>query len=198
MDRYLRKALRAVMKEDSVETSLNIAPADHTHEGSTSPTGEHNHDTTYSGIVHNHDGTYSLSTHTHAVGSPLDAWPIGSVFLTVSATAPATLLGGGTWVAFGTGRVLVGIDAAQTEFDTVEETGGAKTHTLQTTEIPAHTHVVTSQTATTGSATSYEHGVLDTSSAEAEATEVTGSTGGGLAHNNLQPYIVVRMYKRTA
>lgn len=40
----------------------------------------------------------------------------------------------------------------------------------------AHTHVVTSQTATTGSATSYEHGTLDTSSAEAEVTEVTGST----------------------
>jgi hypothetical protein len=56
------------------------------------------------------------------------------------------------------------------------------THTVNVTDPQhnhtqnAHTHVVTSQTATTGSATSYEHGVLDTSSAEAEATEVTGST----------------------
>jgi hypothetical protein len=50
-------------------------------------------------------------------------------------------------------------------------------HTHTYTDVIAHTHVITSQTATTGSATSYEHGTLDTSSAEAEATEVTGSTG---------------------
>ena len=70
-------------------------------------------------------------------------------------------------------------------------------HTHTYTDVIAHTHVVTSQTATTGSATSYEHGVLDTSSAEAEATEVTGSTGvaqgttagpsATLAHSVTQP-----------
>lgn len=125
-----------------------------------------------------------------------EAFPVGSIFIAAVSTNPATLLGYGTWSAFGAGRVLVGIDAGQTEFDTNGETGGAKTHTLQTSEMPAHTHVVTSQTATTGSATSYEHGTLDTSSAEAEATEVTGSTGGGGAHNNLQPYIVVYIWKR--
>lgn len=125
-------------------------------------------------------------------------YPVGCVYITTVSTNPNTLFGFGTWGAFGTGRTIVGIDAGQTEFDVVEETGGAKTHTLQTTEIPAHTHVITSQTATTGGATSYEHGTLDTSSAETEATEVTGSTGGGLAHNNLQPYIVVYMWKRTA
>jgi hypothetical protein len=127
-----------------------------------------------------------------------EAFPVGSVFIAVVATNPGTLLGYGTWSAFGAGRVMVGFDAGQAEFDTVEETGGAKTHTLQTSEIPAHTHVITSQTATSGAATSYEHGTLDTSSAEAEATEVTGSTGGGGAHNNLQPYIVCHFWKRTA
>ena len=157
-------------------------------------------------------------------GDVSGAWPVGSVFISVVSTNPATLLGVGTWTAFGAGRVLVGIDALDTSFDTVEETGGSKTHTLTANEMPvhthvqdahnhtqnAHTHVITSQTATTGSATSYEHGTLDTSSAEAEATEVTGATtatnnaatatnqnaGGGLAHNNLQPYIVVYMWKR--
>lgn len=134
-------------------------------------------------------------------GSPGDVsacWPVGAIFVSAVATNPATLLGFGTWAAFGAGRVLVGLDAAQTEFDTLLETGGAKTHALTVTEIPAHTHVITSQTATTGAATSYEHGTLDTSSAEAEATEVTGSTGGALAHNNLQPYVVVRFWQRTA
>ena len=53
-------------------------------------------------------------------GNPIDSWPIGSVFISVVSTSPATLLGGGTWVAFGAGRVLVGLDAGQTEFDTVE------------------------------------------------------------------------------
>ena len=119
-----------------------------------------------------------------------EAYPVGSVFIAVVNTNPATLLGYGTWVAFAAGRCLFGIDAGQTEFDTVLETGGAKAVTLTEAQIPshthtqnahnhtqdAHTHVITSQTATTGGATSYEHGTLDTSSAEAEATEVTGST----------------------
>lgn len=165
------------------------------------------------------------------------------------------------------GRVPVGLDAAQTEFDALGETGGAKTHQLTTPEIPAHTHVqdahthvqdahthvqnahthvqdshnhtqdahqhvLTSQTATTGGATSYEHGALDTSSAEAEATEVTNlttatnqaatavnqnatavnqnatavnqnatavnqNTGGGGAHNNLQPYLTLNFIIKT-
>lgn len=108
--------------------------------------------------------------------------------------------------------MLVGFNSGDTDFDTVEETGGAKTHTLTTTEMPvhthvqdAHTHVITSQTATTGGATSYEHGTLDTSSAEAEATEVTGSTvatnqnaGSGGAHNNMPPYIVCHFWKRVS
>lgn len=128
----------------------------------------------------------------------IEAFPVGSVFIAVVSTNPGTLLGCGTWTAFAAGRVLVGFDAGQTEFDTVEETGGSKTHTLQVSEIPAHTHIISSQTATTGSATSYEHGTLDASSAEAEVTEVTGSTGGGGAHNNLQPYITVYMHKRVA
>ena len=131
-------------------------------------------------------------------GSPCDAWPVGSIFVSTSSTNPGTSLGCGTWSAYAAGRVLVGIDAGQSEFDVAGETGGAKTSTLTTSELPAHTHVVTSQTATTGSATSYEHGTLDTSSAEAEATEVTGSTGSGAAFSNLPPYVVVYFFRRSA
>src|SRR3972149_3898041 len=53
--------------------------------------------------------------------------PVGFVFVSVVSTNPATLLGYGTWSAFGAGRVLVGLDAGDADFDTVEETGGAKT-----------------------------------------------------------------------
>jgi hypothetical protein len=70
----------------------------------------------------------------------LVAWPVGSVFVSIAPTNPATLLGGGTWVAFGTGRMLVGHDAADTAFDTVEETGGSKTVALVGANLPQHVH----------------------------------------------------------
>jgi hypothetical protein len=141
-----------------------------------------------------------------------EAFPVGSVFIAVVATNPGTLLGYGTWAALGAGRMLVGFNAADADFDTAKKTGGAKTHTLQVSEIPSHTHVqdahshvITSQTATTGGATSYEHGTLDTSSAEAEATETTAttvavnqSTGGGAAHNNMPPFLTAYFWERTA
>jgi len=70
-----------------------------------------------------------------------EAFPVGSVFLSVVSTNPATLLGYGTWSAIGAGRVLVGLDSGDPDFDTLEETGGAKSITLTEAQIPAHTHV---------------------------------------------------------
>ena len=138
-------------------------------------------------------------------------WPVGSIYLSIVATNPATLFGIGTWVAFGAGRVPVGIDAGQAEFDTVEETGGAKTHTLTTPEIPSHTHVQDSHThtipvgATDDTSAPFDRADAGSNTAGANATTATGGTvatnqnaGGGGAHNNLQPYIVVYMWKRTA
>ena len=96
---------------------------------------------------HNHDAAYSATGHTHPGGS--EAFPVGSVFLAVVATNPGTLLGYGTWSAFGAGRMLVGLDAGQTEFDTVEETGGAKTHGHTSTQ-PADHAALTHAGATVG------------------------------------------------
>ena len=124
------------------------------------------------------------------------AWPVGAVFLSVVSTNPNTLLGFGTWSAFGTGRVLVGIDSGDTDFDTVEETGGAKTHTLTTAEIPSHSHVEQGPTSASGGAMTF--GIDTNASGTQNAGISTAATGGDGAHNNLQPYIVVYMWKRTA
>ena len=155
------------------------------------------------------------------------AWPIGSVFISVVSTNPATLLGFGTWVATAVGRMLVGLNGADPDFDTAKETGGAKTVTLDATMIPAHTHVQNShnhiqdahthnflpRSSTTGSVSSIVTGTLDTSSTisganqphvqsatptNQAATAVNQNTGGGLAHNNLPPYMVFYMWERTA
>ena len=65
--------------------------------------------------------------------------PIGSLEINTSGTNPSEYLGG-IWESFGSGRTLVGVDSSDSDFDTAEETGGEKTHTLTTNEIPAHTH----------------------------------------------------------
>ena len=132
-------------------------------------------------------------------GTALGAWPVGSVFIAVVSTSPAILLGGGTWVAFGAGRVLVGLDVGDASFDTAEETGGAKTHTLTAAEMPAHVHRERRHATTTG-ALSGPTTAPDTSSSNPQdwGTVDTGSAGGGGAHNNLQPYIVCYFWKRTA
>ena len=156
------------------------------------------------------------------------AYPVGSIFTSVVATNPGTLLGIGTWTAFGAGRVPVGLDAAQTEFDTVEETGGAKTVTLDTTMIPAHLHTVNPPATNTSTDGAHTHPISTFDSGAASGTRVSndrdsnsateavtgsngdhlhsvdiaefnsGSSGGGASHQNLQPYIVVYMWKRTA
>ena len=121
-------------------------------------------------------------------------YPVGSIFITTVATNPATLFGFGTWAAFATGRAIVGIDTGQTEFNTVEKTGGAKTHTLTTAEMPAHTH---SYTAPNFWAADNANGSGSTYQGES-AGSTSGSAGGGGAHNNLQPYITAYIWKRTA
>jgi len=128
-----------------------------------------------------------------------DVYPVGSIYINASdGTNPGTLLGFGTWVAFGAGRVPVGIDATQTEFDTAEETGGAKTHTLTISEMPSHTHNLGSKDSTAGDGGAFNEEFIEDPADTSNGPNVTSSsTGGGSAHNNLQPYIVVYMWKRT-
>ena len=133
-----------------------------------------------------------------------DVYPVGSIYINAAvATNPGTLLGFGTWVAFGTGRTMVGIDASQTEFDTLEETGGAKTHQLTQAELPSHQHdqgYGADQTPRHGITTGLSSVRIDNDGNAFNSTTAarTSSVGSDTAHNNLQPYIVVYMWKRTA
>lgn len=107
---------------------------------------------------------------------------------------PPDELFGGTWEVFGTGRTLVGISASETEFDTVEKTGGEKTHKLTITEMPSHNHRIGGWiTITYGSGWT---AIWDYWGGDRQ--NYSASVGGSQAHNNIQPYITVYMWKRTA
>lgn len=149
----------------------------------------------------------------------LDAvYPVGSIYTNASnSTNPGTLLGFGTWAAFGAGRVMVGNDASDPLFDTAEETGGSKDAVAV-----SHNHTATSTSVVTDPGHTHPHGVggvgggfsngvfwnqpslspFSTTSAttgiSVATTTTVASAGESGTNKNLQPYITVYMWKRTA
>lgn len=153
-------------------------------------------------------------------------YPVGSIYMSVNNTNPSAYFGG-TWVAWGSGRVPVGINTLDSNFSTVEKTGGVSSVTLTTTQIPSHSHA--KGTLATASGGSHSHNIQNqkaawgssagnrvlidatsgytavtnkaTTSAGSHTHTISGSTaaaGSGGSHSNLQPYIVCYMWKRTA
>jgi hypothetical protein len=157
------------------------------------------------------DSSTKIATTAFVQAALAAAYPVGSIYINAtSSTNPATLLGFGTWVAFGAGRVPVGLDAGNAAFDTAEETGGSAdaivvshTHTATVTD-PGHNHNFTTAFAnfSTGlPCSSDNNGPQNTKTTTTSTTgiSVSNSTTGSSGTNaNLQPYIVVRMWKRTA
>ena len=128
-------------------------------------------------------------------------YPVGAIYTAITSGSPETVFGG-TWVSFGQGRVMVGHDdAAEPDTDFVAGStdgsavlvGGAKTHTLLIEEMPSHTHTINGIENPSGSGA---NGSSDGASSFTNSL-TTNATGGGVAHNNLQPYVVVYMWKRT-
>ena len=148
----------------------------------------------------NGSGQVSFTTLTGVTATISNAYPVGSIYMNCSnATNPGTLLGFGTWESFGAGRVLVGIDSSDTDFDGAEETGGSKTHTFTEAQLPSHRHQVGSNDSGTGTGGAAGNMELVRDAGTGNGPAVNSSfTGSGQAHTIVQPYIVVYMWKRTA
>ena len=185
--------------------------------------------------------TTQLATTAFVTAALQAVYPVGSIYINAgSSTNPATLLGFGTWEAFGAGKVLVGLNGSDTDFDTLEETGGAKTVSaagsisgtvggtaLTEAQMPKHYHQMRGPNNITApqndQGTSFgiygggtpddgaqQYGTFSTGGGAASGGTATGTANGeshthsfsgtftGSATSVVQPYVVVKMWKRTA
>lgn len=215
-----------IVKGTEIDTEFNnIATAIATKADLASPslTGSPTAPTQSSG-----DSSTKLAT-TAFVAAALSAlYPVGSIYTNAAvSTNPGTLLGFGTWVAFGAGRFMVGLDSSNAAFDTAQETGGSAdaivvshSHSASSSVTdPGHAHEVfqsgkgnptgvSPYNTFTNNTTIFSSGAT-TSSGDGNSgssTETTGisvstsisSTGSSATNANLPPYIVVYMWRRTA
>ena len=118
-------------------------------------------------------------------------YPVGSIYMSVNSTSPATLFGG-QWEQIKDRFLLSSGDTYKNG-----STGGSATHTLTINEIPSHSHTLISNTPQGSSDTISILSTLQGSDENAFLRH-SGYVGGSKAHNNMPPYLVVYMWKRTA
>ena len=138
------------------------------------------------------------------IGAPAgEAFPAGSLYFAAVATNPATLLGYGTWAAWGAGKVFVCYAAGDPDFGTLGAEGGVKDVTLTAAQsgLPQHRHqTLRERSATTGGATTQIARTGDTSSTVDTNvfTENVAAANAAEAHTNLMPFKVGYAWERTA
>ena len=111
-------------------------------------------------------------------------YPVGEILITHRTGNPSTWLGFGTWEAYAAGKALLGLDTADATCNTIDQTGGAKTHTLASNNMPEHSHSIPALTGTTATAGSHGHRLNVDGSASANSAYVEGlyrTAGNGLA-----------------
>ena len=171
-------------------------------------------ETTSSGATVTGDLSVSGSITAGGMNIVQNAYPVGSIYMNAtSATNPNTLLGFGTWVRFGEGRMVISQHSSNSRWDSAEETGGSETITLTTSQIPSHSHFTSSSgngfpntvqangalTVTSnsnGGAGNNDYNFFGVSGQANQSP--TSNTGGGGSHDNMPPFITVYMWKRTA
>jgi hypothetical protein len=204
-----------IVKGTEIDTEFNnIQTAIATKADLTSPTftGTPSLPTGTTGVTQTATNSSTLLATTAFVQAALQLlYPVGTIYTNSSvSTNPATLLGFGTWTAFGAGRVMVGFNSGNSLFDTAEETGGSADAITV-----SHTHTATSTVTDPG----HNHGIGGTGSGSiAFASSVVGATdkftgtnttgisvstsisttGSSATNANYQPYITVYLWKRTA
>lgn len=184
--------------------------------------------------------TTQLATTAFVTAALQAVYPVGSIYINATSSSnPTSLLGFGTWEAFGAGRVMVGLNGSDTDFDTAEETGGAKTvasagsvsgtvggTALTEAQMPKHWHRMVGPFGTsnvqggefgygnygggTPDDTAFAYGTWSAGGDATSGGTTTGTSNGashthsfsgsltGTATSVVQPYIVVRMWKRVS
>jgi len=147
-------------------------------------------------------------------------YPVGTIYESTSSANPSTHFAGTTWERYGDGKVTVGQDTGDSDFNDITDTGGAKTVSLTSGQMPSHSH---SFSGTTGQAGAHNHtytyeyargsGIAGAENGESSTVTgttssvgnhshsfsgTTGSAGSGSAHENMPPYCIVYRWKRTA
>lgn len=134
-----------------------------------------------------------------------ELFPVGSMFLTVSNINPSSFLGG-TWQGFGGGRCLVGVNSSETEFNTPLKTGGSKNHNHTLNDGYAKISAWGGQGGGIAMESSNKTSIINTTagwslgspSASQHGNTVTALGGNTDSTTNLQPYITVYFWRRTA
>ena len=143
-----------------------------------------------SGNLEGFIGGYKILT-TGNINQIFCPYQIGDILATSNSRNPNTTWTGTSWERIANGKTLVGVDEGQPEFNTVMKQGGEKTHTLSINEMPSHNHGYTVVVWSDNISFGYEseRGGLD-------RFKASDNTGGGQAHNNLQPYLTVYYWRR--
>lgn len=127
-------------------------------------------------------------------------YPVGSIYISANRVSPQIFLGG-TWEPFAYGKTLVGVDDSESspDMDFAEplKTGGEKAHQLTIEEMPSHRHVIHGRIdRNQGSGTIFREIYSYNETGGTESNVESFATGGNKAHNNMQPYITVYMWRR--
>ena len=152
--------------------------------------------------IHNGSYTQTAYTATYQTNS-LEMFPVGAIYLTWNNNNPEKFLGG-TWVQFGQGRTLVGVDTSDSDFNTVGKTGGSKEQTMVArigafdNDISAIGYLATGNPGGAG----FSYGIRGSASSNISGNRVNHNTqvvnGSGKTPTTLQPYITVYFWRRTA